>query len=282
MSYRYYRKRTTMFILFILILIFMYLILKAYPIHEGFDSVNPIPRHIWQTYKTKTLPASASKLKDTWTSKNPDWEYHLYDDNDIEKYIKDRWNDSMYSFFKALPIGVMKADLWRYLILTTHGGVYSDIDSECIIPIDKWFHDFTTKDALVLSPEKGSTVHFCQWTIYTTKEHPAMRFICNYILDNYEWNGIDMTSEHFVHETTGPGVWTEGIRAFLKMPDLSPQELYESYKKDSKPFIEKGIYILPIDTFDGIYTKNMYGSQFFNDGYVKWIDERDKLKSKSG
>ena len=255
----------------------MYLIYKAYRIQEGFDDGAGIPKHIWQTYKTKNLPANASKLKETWINENPGWEYHLYDDNDIDAYIKGGWDERMYSFFKALPIGVMKADLWRYLILTTHGGVYSDIDSKCIVPIDTWFHDFTSKDALVLSPEKGGEVHFCQWTIYATKEHPAMRFICSYILDRYEKKGIDIKSEHVVHETTGPAAWTEAIKAFLNMPDLTAQELYDSYRKDSRPFIEKGIYILSADTFDGTYSKNMYGSLFFNDGYVKWTEERDKL-----
>jgi len=183
----------------------------------------------------------------------------------------------MYDFFTHLPLGVMKADLWRYLILTTHGGVYTDIDSVCNLPINEWFMGFTGPDALVISPEKDSEIHFCQWTIYCTKEHPAMRFITKYILQQYRDNGIDTSNEHFVHQTTGPSVWTKAIKAYLNMNDKTAQQLFEHYTADKKGFEAKGIYILSADHFQGIYSKNVYGSLFFGDGYLKWTDQRDAL-----
>jgi mannosyltransferase OCH1-like enzyme len=258
------------------VLILYYALQRAYTV-EGFQSTAVIPTNLWQTYKTKQLPSPAASMRETWISMNPGWDAQLYDDADIDAYIKSSWDEKMYDFYTNLPLGVMKADLWRYLILTTHGGVYTDVDSICKIPINQWFKDFTGPDALVISPEKDGEQHFCQWTIYCTKEHPAMRFITGFILQHYIDNGIDTSNRHFVHETTGPSIWTKAIKAYLNKNDKNAQQLFDEYTTDKKEFETKGIYILSAKHFQGIYSENVYGSLFFGDGYVKWTEQRDIL-----
>ena len=236
-----------------------------------------IPKYIWQTYKTKDLPAPARLLMNEWIDKNAGWEVILYDDDDIETYIKGHWDNRMFVFYKALPLGVMKADLWRYLVLCTHGGVYSDIDSKCLLPIKYWFHDFVGKDALVISVENDT--HFCQWNMYCTKDHPALKHVCKYILERYERDGIDINDGIFVHAVTGPGVWTDALKSYLGLEHLTnAKAVYDMYTKDKSYFVTKGIYILSEKYFDKIYTSNIYGSQFFGDGYIKWTDEVNKLR----
>lgn len=248
----------------------------VYELNEGYQSY--LTQYIWQTYKTKDLPEQAEAARETWISKNPEWKCELYDDADIEKYIKKSWPTKMYKFFKALPVGVMKADLWRYLILKTHGGVYSDIDSECLKPINEWEDEqkFDTKHILMVGLENDE--HFCQWTIYSTKEHPVMKYVCEYILNKYEENGIDTDDKDFVHKTTGPGIWTDAISAYLVEEGLTKEnskagEIFKEYKKTPEKFHEYGIYFLSKDYYEKIYSKNLYGSQNFGDGYIKWTDE---------
>ena len=251
-------------------------IIEKYLYKETVNTI--IPRYVWQTYKTKDLPSRVSSLRDGWIDKNPGWKNILYDDADIERYMKENWDNRMYVFYKALPLGVMKADLWRYLVLNTHGGVYSDIDSKCIIPINYWFHDFAGPNALVIGLEND--VHFCQWTMYTTKDHPALNHVCNFILEKYEKDGIDIKNPHFVHATTGPAIWTNALKSYLDLEHLSnARNIYEMYTKDKSYFVNKGVYILSEDYFNTIYTSNLYGSVFFGDGYVKWTDEANKLRS---
>ena len=228
---------------------------------------------IWQTYKTKELPKPAKNAMNTWINKNPEWKHELYDDSDIESYILKFWDERMYEFYKNLPIGVMKADLWRYLILTTHGGLYTDIDSQCMVPISKWKlpERIVSEDVLIIGLENKT--HFCQWTIYSTKEHPAMKYICQYILQNYEQNGIDKSNPHFVHSTTGPGIWTGAIQSLLNMQDKDAEAIFKVYKSDPAPFNNLGIYIIGAPYFNGLYSKNLYGSQSFGDGYVRWTEQ---------
>ena len=277
MKYGKYGRKALYIIGAILIIIFLYSIYTTKYSIEPFENKDIIPHIIWQTYKNKELPPQAARLRKSWIDKNPGWTVELYEDDHIDKYIKGNWDNDMYAFFKALPLGVMKADLWRYLILTTHGGVYTDVDSICLLPASQWFNEFSTKDALVISPEKGGEIHFCQWTIYCSKEHPAMRYISKFILNNYKDNRIDVSSQHFVHETTGPSIWTKAIQSYLQINDKTAEQLFEMYKKDNKPFIDKGIYILSADHFQGKYSENVYGSLFFKDGYVNWTDQRDAM-----
>ena len=37
----------------------------------------------------------------------------------------------MYDIYSSFPIGVMKADFFRYAVLLAHGGVYADVDTAC-------------------------------------------------------------------------------------------------------------------------------------------------------
>jgi len=277
MRYPKYTKKVIFIVLCIIASI--YILYRRYYHIESFQDTTTIPTYIWQTYKTKELSAEVANIRNSWITKNPGWTVELYDDDDIDRYIKTSWEEDMYSFYKALPLGVMKADLWRYLILTTHGGVYADIDSLCLKPVNEWFKEFTTKDALVVSPEMDGVEeeHFCQWTMYCTKEHPAMRFIAKFILNRYIKNGINIKYEHFVHETTGPNAWTDAIKSYLNMDTMTAKKMFKLYTTNPAPFVEKGIYILSPEHFQGIYSKNMYGSHTFGDGYVSWTKERDSI-----
>jgi hypothetical protein len=269
------------YLLFIIILIIITIwIYNYYLYNEYFNNTQQsIPKIIWQTYKTKNLPIDAKNARQTWIDKNPEWDIKLFDDNDIEQYILEYWDDRMHKFYKALPIGVMKADLWRYLILTTHGGVYADIDSICKIPINTWISDLnisTQKNILVFGLENN--IHFCQWTILSTPNHDAMKYICEYILINFEKNGIDIKRNHFVHATTGPGIWTDAIRAYLNLnQNESPDIILNMYNNNK--IKNNDIVILPSKSFRTYYVQNLYGSQNFGDNYVKWEDEVKLLQN---
>lgn len=254
------------------------------------QATSHIPKMIWQTYKTKSLPKDAKKLQKTWLSRNPDYAYSLWDDADIARYIHKNWNHDTECFFYALPLGVMKADLWRYLILATEGGVYSDVDSKCCSSIDSWASDVTKNSKHVLLVGLENDTHFCQWTIAATAQHPAMKHVCEFLVDNWKIKGIDTQDPNFVHATTGPGVWTDALIDYLRIslqdapPGKAARYVYDLYTQDSsfrKHINKKGVYLFPREFYAGQASKNLYGSRNFGDGYARWIDERDALNQSS-
>jgi hypothetical protein len=97
--------------------------------HE--ENVSKIPRVIYQTWSSKTLPPKMAACVDRLKQANPEFEYRLYDDADCRQFIKDNYDADVLKVYDTLTPGAFKADLWRYCILYDKGGVYVDIKFQC-------------------------------------------------------------------------------------------------------------------------------------------------------
>ena len=86
-----------------------------------------VPLDIYQTWHSKDLPPGMMKSIIQLRKDNPEFAYHLFDDNDCKNFIKDNFNIKVYEAFENLIPGAYKADLWRYCILYKRGGIYIDI-----------------------------------------------------------------------------------------------------------------------------------------------------------
>ena len=92
------------------------------------------------TWKTKDLLNSESpivlygmrKLVDL----NPDWKVTVYDDNEVDDYLKANLNYSDYELIQDAHI-VVKSDLWRLIKIYYEGGLYIDIDRFCNISLSE-------------------------------------------------------------------------------------------------------------------------------------------------
>jgi mannosyltransferase OCH1-like enzyme len=70
------------------------------------------------------------KLRDL----NPEYEFVLSDDHDVESYLKDHLPHNDYELLRNKHI-VEKTDLWRLMKIYHEGGIYSDIDRFCNKPL---------------------------------------------------------------------------------------------------------------------------------------------------
>ena len=113
------------FTLFLIVLLF--LLLHIGYKREGFEKEPVIPLKIYQTWKTTDLPEKMKENIERLKSKNPDFEYHLFDDDDCREFIKEHFEEEVLNAYNKLIPGAYKADLWRYCILYINGGVYLDI-----------------------------------------------------------------------------------------------------------------------------------------------------------
>ena len=94
-----------------------------------------IPYTIIQTMKTNRVPQKMYNAAMSWSNKNPEYDYEFFDDNRIIEFIKSNYDDNILTKFMVINIGAAKADFFRWLYLYKYGGVYIDIDSECLNPI---------------------------------------------------------------------------------------------------------------------------------------------------
>lgn len=99
------------------------------------DNKYRIPHIIHQTYKNESVPASTAEYILSFSRLNPNWTYFFWTDETARMFIKKK-----FSFF--LPVWdsykhyMHKADAIRYFVLYEYGGVYVDIDFECLRPLD--------------------------------------------------------------------------------------------------------------------------------------------------
>ena len=62
-----------------------------------------ISRHIFQTYRTKTgLPHDIEENIEHLKRLNPEYEYHLFDDEDIKAFILEHYGEVIWAITSAL------------------------------------------------------------------------------------------------------------------------------------------------------------------------------------
>jgi mannosyltransferase OCH1-like enzyme len=185
-----------------------------------------IPKVVHQTYYTKLLPfeieANINKMK----TDNPDWEFRLYDDQDIEKYISKHF-PNLLKFYKKIDLayGAARADFFRYLVIYKEGGVYLDIKSGTSLQLNKilkngdkyllsnWPRHYPK---IMLGQHRGISNpigEYQQWYIISVKGHPFLEQVINNVCNNI------VNYNPFLHDfgswgvfnLTGPIAYSEAI-----------------------------------------------------------------------
>lgn len=186
-------------------------------------------------------------LHDSWKQLNPALKVTLANDTEAAAFVDSFYGPEVAQLYAAYPLGVMRADFWRYAVLYAYGGIYSDIDTQCLQPVGKWFPPkvpqplATDSPVFVLPPNSSwqvqatvqyqnltwddcsmvvgleNTVHMCQWTIAAAPGHPVLRATLQEALRSLE-QGLLCGYDHMVHAHTGPGTWTTGVRNALGLP----------------------------------------------------------------
>lgn len=127
-----------------------------------------IPKIIHTSWNTKDILNSDSILIKNGISRlidlNPEWQFNLYVDEEIEEYLFENLEPPEYTLIKDEHI-VAKLDVWRLMKIYTEGGIYVDIDRycnvkldevispevKCVLPISRYY-DFS-QDIMISIPE---------------------------------------------------------------------------------------------------------------------------------
>lgn len=163
----------------------------------------PIPKVIYQTWKTKDLHPYVENVRINIQNLNPDYKMILYDDTEIEEFIRDNFDEYTYQCYKKLYVGAARADFWRYCMLYKNGGIYLDIDSEICRPLDELIQ---SGDQCIITRE-GNPGIFNNWIMIFEKGHPILKRAIEKCCYNIENRNSD-----YVGNITGPhGPFTESI-----------------------------------------------------------------------
>ena len=95
-----------------------------------------IPKIIHQTAKNPSaLPPLWAMCQASWKLKHPTWQYRMWSDEQNLQLCKQRfpWFLDTYT---SLPHNIMRIDSMRYMYMYAYGGLYSDLDTKCLKPLD--------------------------------------------------------------------------------------------------------------------------------------------------
>ncbi|MBS0412099.1 MAG: hypothetical protein JSR86_19420, partial [Proteobacteria bacterium] len=169
-----------------------------------------IPRVLHQLWKTATVPERYTALRETWRIRNPDWIIRLWTDADLQALVDERYPE-LAAIYRAYPEAISRADLGRYLVLETYGGVYADLDCECLSPLDALIGDA----AFLIAPEPAAHLDedirargapdplYCPSFIASRAGHPVWACVRLRI--------IECASAADVLDRTGPFLLTRAI-----------------------------------------------------------------------
>eukprot|EP00562_Extubocellulus_spinifer_P022097 CAMPEP_0178619502 /NCGR_PEP_ID=MMETSP0698-20121128/4800_1 /TAXON_ID=265572 /ORGANISM="Extubocellulus spinifer, Strain CCMP396" /LENGTH=343 /DNA_ID=CAMNT_0020258445 /DNA_START=1 /DNA_END=1033 /DNA_ORIENTATION=- len=178
-------------------------------------SVNDYTAHDMANDKNKTLPEGfPRRVQSTWTKLNgaDGWSVQLWDDAEVDAFVA-RTHPDYASTFRNLPLAVMRADVWRLLILADRGGLYADADVECKVALRKWLPNDCE---VVLGLDFLYDAYFSNFFLGGREGHPLLRFVAEYVM-NRTMSGkeLNVSNPDMVHETTGPAVLTEAVLSYL-------------------------------------------------------------------
>ncbi|KAI3406208.2 OCH1 [Candida oxycetoniae] len=258
--------------------------------HFPYEQEAPFPKFIWQTWKValddKTFPRRYERYQATWDDTNPDYKHFVIPDEQCDLLVEELYASvpDVAHAYKLLPKSIMKADFFRYLILFARGGVYTDIDTVGLKPIDTWISN--SKEILGKPNQAGLVVgieadpdrpdwnswyarriQFCQWTIQSKRGHPMLlgliAKIAEITLTRSEKGQLHKTlgkdSGGDIMDWTGPGIFTDYVfnymNSIMQSPQQSTKKTFETiidwklFTGMVQPIAIDDVLILPITSF---------------------------------
>ncbi|KAL2053727.1 hypothetical protein ABVK25_006031 [Lepraria finkii] len=243
-----------------------------------YDRAGKFPAYIWQTWKY--TPASGDfgetfrPAEASWSELHPGFVHEVVTDDAAVYLLKHLYASvpEVLEAYMSLPLPVMKADFFRYLILLARGGIYTDIDTTAIRSTTDWIPSEVPRSTFGLvigieaDPDRedwrdwySRRIQFCQWTIQAKPGHPVLRDVVANITEEtlrMKKKGIlkEKKIDKSIVEFTGPALWTDTIFTYLNDPTYFKMEGSKNVTWETFTGMEAAkkvgdVVVLPITSF---------------------------------
>ncbi|KAF2846688.1 glycosyltransferase family 32 protein [Plenodomus tracheiphilus IPT5] len=248
-----------------------------------YDVDSKTPAYIWQTWKYTPAQGEFEEMfrepEASWSIHHPTFVHEVITDNVAMFLIRHLYASvpEVVEAYNALPVPVLKADFFRYLILLARGGIYSDIDTIALkgaadwIPSDVAANSYGMVIGIEADPDRpdwhewySRRIQFCQWTIQSKPGHPILvDIVANITQETLLRKSAGTLSKDpkGIIEFTGPAVWTDTIFNYFNNPDFFDMSTskgnitWENFTGMKAPKKVGDVIVLPITSFSpGIKT----------------------------
>ncbi|KAF6225762.1 hypothetical protein HO133_009764 [Letharia lupina] len=242
-----------------------------------YDRAGKFPAYIWQTWKY--TPASGDfgesfrPAEASWSELHPGFVHEVVTDEAAVYLLKHLYASvpEVLDAYESLPLAVLKADFFRYLILLARGGIYTDIDTTALRSTTDWIPEEVPRSSIGLiigieaDPNRtdwkdwySRRIQFCQWTIQAKPGHPVLRDIVATITEDalrmrkkgvLKINKFDKS----IVEFTGPALWTDAVFSYLNDPNYFKMDgkniTWEAFTGMETAKKVGDVVVLPITSF---------------------------------
>jgi mannosyltransferase OCH1-like enzyme len=103
--------------------------------------INSIPKVIHQIwYQGGDLPPFYQSLRGTWIRHHPEWQFIIWNKEDMRILLEEHYNDYL-DLWDGYDHWIYRVDIFRTFALHHYGGVYIDVDFECLRPLNELFNE---------------------------------------------------------------------------------------------------------------------------------------------
>jgi alpha 1,6-mannosyltransferase len=189
-----------------------------------------IPQKLWYKLGPNGLNDELRRYTDSCITKNPTFETKFVTDGSGDEFVKQYLTSrpDIADNFLAISIPIVKADLFRYLILYEHGGIWNDLDVSCEAPISDWVPEqYKANASIVVGLEFDVDIwvrQFASWTIMARPKSPHLMTVVEDCIEGL----LNKAKEHNVGiqdlkldmiddivDVSGPRRLTRGIQKSL-------------------------------------------------------------------
>ncbi|KAI3011037.1 CAZyme family GT32 [Aspergillus niger] len=149
-------------------------------------TTHSIPHKLWQKTGSKGLSPQAESWISTWTTLNPHLRHEVLTDSSGLAYVETNFRPiwpEIADLYTSLSVPILRADLLRLLILYIDGGIWSDLDVSCEVPISQW--PIPPAANVVVGIEFDGW-QFASWTVLSTPGNNHIYHAIEYVAGRLE------------------------------------------------------------------------------------------------
>lgn len=174
-----------------------------------------IPRivhQIWHQFRHNGgVPQEWTTLAQSWRRHHPGWDYRLWKDTDSRRFLQSRYPD-LLELYDSCVYPIQRVDMLRYCLLHHFGGVYADMDMECLRPVDELLEGrgmVVPLEPPIHARWMGVETVLSNAFLAASPGHPFLEDILRELVDQLKSkNSLEHEFAHHVFTTTGPRMLT--------------------------------------------------------------------------
>jgi len=192
-----------------------------------------IPRIIHQVWQTPDVPEQWHAFVRSWREHHPQWEYRLWTEADSRAFIKERFPNFL-PIYDSYRHTILRADAIRYFVLFAYGGLYVDLDFECMQPFEPLLRDrhfVAGREPAVHGMEAGQERMVANGLMASVPGHRLLAAV----IDHLRSTGPSDSWAVDVMRTTGPIMFTRMLDAYGRdAVTILPPEVVYPYRSGNR------------------------------------------------